>query len=47
MMGLFQHGNRTGCRAFPGGPVVKDPPAKAEGVGSRPGPGISHVPWAN
>ena len=31
-------------RGVPGGPVVKNPPAKAEDTGSTPGPGRSHRP---
>ena len=34
-------------RDFPGGAVVKNPPAKAGDTGSSPGPGRSHVPWSN
>ena len=32
---------------FPGGTVVKDPPAKAGDTGSIPGLGRSHMPWSN
>ena len=32
---------------FPGGPLVKNPPANAEDTGSSPGPGRSHMPWSN
>jgi len=32
---------------FPGGPVVKDLPAKVGDTGSIPGPGRSHIPWGN
>ena len=32
---------------FPGGAVVKNPPAKAGDIGSTPGPGISHMPPGN
>ena len=32
---------------FPGGPVVKNPPASARDTGSIPGPGRSHMPWSN
>ena len=32
---------------FPGGAVVKNPPANAEDTGSSPGPGRSHMPWSN
>ena len=32
---------------FPGGPVVKNPPARGRGMGSIPGPGRSHMPWSN
>ena len=32
---------------FPGGAVVKNPPANAGDTGSSPGPGRSHMPWSN
>ena len=32
---------------FPGGAVVKNPPANAGGTGSSPGPGRSHMPRNN
>ena len=32
---------------FPGGAVVKNPPANAGHVGSSPGPGRSHMPRTN
>ena len=32
---------------FPGGTVVKNPPANAGDTGSSPGPGRSHMPWSN
>ena len=32
---------------FPGGAVVKNPPANAGDTGSSPGPGRSHVPRSN
>ena len=32
---------------FPGGTVVKNPPANAGDTGSSPGPGISHMPRSN
>ena len=34
-------------RDFPGGAVVKNPPATAGNTGSSPGPGRSHMPWSN
>ena len=34
-------------RDFPGGTVVKNPPANAGGMGSILGPGRSHMPWSN
>ena len=34
-------------RDFPGGAVVKNPPAKAGDTGSSPGPGRSHMPQSN
>ena len=32
---------------FPGGAVVRNPPANAGDMGSIPGPGGSHMPWSN
>ena len=32
---------------FPGGVVVKNPPANAGDTGSIPGPGRSHMLWSN
>ena len=32
---------------FPGGAVVKNPPANAGDTGSNPDPGRSHMPWSN
>ena len=32
---------------FPGGTVVKNPPANAQDTGSIPGPGRSHMLWSN
>ena len=37
-------GTEEHMRGFPGGTVVKNPPANAGDTGSRPGPGRSHVP---
>ena len=34
-------------RGFPGGAVVRNPPASAGDVGSSPGPGRSHMPRSN
>ena len=34
-------------RGFPGGTVVKNPPANAGGTGLSPGPGRSHMPRSN
>ena len=34
-------------RGFPGGAVVKNPPANAGDMGSSPGPGRSHMPQSN
>ena len=34
-------------RDFPGGSVVKNPPANAGDTGSIPGPGRSHMPQSN
>ena len=38
---------KTHNRDFPGGAVVKTPPANAGDMGSSPGLGRSHVPWSN
>ena len=38
--------NNTGMD-FPGGIVVKNPPAKAGDMDSSPGPGRSHMPRSN
>ena len=35
------------CRDFPGGAVVKNPPANAGDTGSSPGPERFHMPWSN
>ena len=34
-------------QGFPGGAVVKNPPANVGDTGSSPGPGRSHMPWSN
>ena len=34
-------------KVFPGGAVVKNPPANAGDTGSSPGPGRSHMPQSN
>ena len=41
--GVIQHP----FMGFPGGAVVKNPPANAGDTGSSPGPGRSHMPWSN
>ena len=38
---------RSVCVGFPGGAVVKNPPANAGDTGSSPGPGGSHMPRSN
>ena len=38
---------KTLIEAFPGGAVVKNPPANAGDTGLIPAPGISHMPWSN
>ena len=45
MTGLYSFKNVK--EGFPGGAVVKDPPASAGDTGSSPGPGRSHVPRSN
>ena len=34
-------------QGFPGGTVLKNPPANAGDTGSSPGPGRSHMPRSN
>ena len=34
-------------KAFPGGPVVENPPANTGSMGSTPDPGRFHMPWDN
>ena len=47
----FEHFNKeniqTASKDFPGGAVVKNPPANAGDTGSSPGPGRSHMPRSN
>ena len=38
---------RIALRDFPGGTVVKNPPANAGDTGSNPGSGKSHMSWSN
>ena len=38
---------RITSEGFPGGSVVKNPPANAGDTGFIPGPGRSHVPQSN
>ena len=42
-----QHNQKMGRRDFPGGAVVKNPPANAGDMSSIPGPGRSHMLWSN
>ena len=41
------HGQKTNKQDFPGGAVVKNPPANAGDTGLIPGLGRSHMPWSN
>ena len=38
---------KLGREDFPGGPVVRNPPANAGDMASTPGLGRSHMPWDN
>ncbi|XP_073664253.1 serine/threonine-protein phosphatase 6 regulatory subunit 2-like isoform X2 [Tursiops truncatus] len=38
---------KESIQGFPGGAVVKNPPANAGDTGSSPGPGRSHMPQSN
>ena len=48
---LYSSGSQRGKKIqlwdFPGGVVVKNPPANAGDTGSSPGPGRSHMPRSN
>ena len=44
---IQDHALKLKHRDFPGGTVVKNPPAYAGDMGSSPGPGRSHMPWRN
>ena len=46
-MFLRQPPLRTQGQGFPGGTVVKNPPANAGDMGSSPAPGRSHMPRSN
>ena len=39
--------DKNAAKGFPGGTVVKNPPANAGAMGSNAGPGRSHMPWSN
>ena len=44
---LFSRKKERNLGDFPGGAVVKNPPANAGDTGSSPGPGGFHMPWSN
>ena len=44
---LFWTWLKTAQQDFPGGAVVKNPPANAGDAGSSPGPGRFHMPQSN
>ena len=44
---LPQVANQKSPLDFPGGAVVKNPPANAGDTGLSPGLGGSHMPWSN
>ena len=44
---LNRHFSKEDKEGFPGGAVVKNPPANAGDMSSSPGPGRSHRPWSN
>ena len=51
-VGLFpKKSSQSRCKGklgdFPGGAVVKNPPANAGDTGLSPGLGRSHMPWSN
>ena len=44
---LTKSPTRKNVQDFPGGPVKKNPPARAGDTGLIPGPGRFHMPWSN
>ena len=46
-MGVSEESLQAKGRDFPGGTVVKNPPANAGDTGSSPGPGRYHMPRSN
>ena len=46
-MVLNDYQPKMGEQGFPGGTMVKNPPANAGDTGSSPGPGRSHMPRSN
>ena len=44
---LTKSPTRKNVQDFPGGPVQKNPPARAGDTGLIPGPGRFHMPWSN
>ena len=44
MLHVIYHNKENGEKGFPGGAVVKNPPASAGDTGSSPGLGRSHMP---
>ena len=44
---IVKKNNQFYRQDFPGGAVVKNPPANAGDTGSSPGPGRSHMPQSN
>ena len=44
---LWELNLKMHTQGFPGGAVVKNPPANAGDAGSIPDPGRSHMPWSN
>ena len=44
---ITHKGNESEKGGFPGGAVVKNPPANAGDTGSSPGPGRCHMPRSN
>ena len=42
-----QIGKKRNSEDFPGGPLVKNPPANAGDMGSVPSRGRAHTPWSS
>ena len=47
IVAMYKNFTETPSMGFPGGAVLKNPPANAGDTGWSPCPGSSHMPWSN